>query len=117
MAIQHLKKLFVKSTNHITCVVVKDNLIPWHSLEVKDKTPTVVVLYDLTFANEGGDLGIFNFNGPYTTFIMAERSAGVGTNHIRARQVRPLCLSPKGDLVSKKLCAASVANLPYRPPG
>ena len=25
----------------------------------------------------------------YTTFVMADRSGGVGTNHIRARQVRP----------------------------
>ena len=27
---------------------------------------------------------------PYTTFIIADHSGGVGTNHIRARQVRVL---------------------------
>ena len=31
----------------------------------------------------------------YTTFIMADRSGGVVTNHIRARQVRPRYLYPK----------------------
>ena len=36
-----------------------------------------------------------NSRAPYTTFIMADRSGGVGTNHIRARQVRPLYLSPR----------------------
>ena len=30
---------------------------------------------------------------PYTTFIMADHSGGVGTNHIRARKERPLYLS------------------------
>ena len=38
---------------------------------------------------------LFDIHIRSTTFIMADCSGGVETNHIRARQVRPLYLSPK----------------------
>ena len=37
----------------------------------------------------------------YTTFIMADRSGGVVTNCIRARQVRPLSPNPRSGRVEK----------------
>ena len=82
-------------------------LTAWKTIAVKDATYAVATkkkpekknyLLKVTKVRprrETFKCDIFRWNKTYTTFIMADRSGGVVTNHIRARQVRPRYLYPK----------------------